>query len=528
MAAEEDTTPAELQRLLEVQKAALRERGPPSVRERERRLDVMIQLLLANEDALVAAVTADFGVRPREVTRFADVLMALEAFKAARAGVRSWCRPERRRVDFPFNVVGATNYVEYQPKGVVGVIAPWNYPIMLLLTPVASAFAAGDAVLLKPSELAPRTAALIARLVNGAYDESIARVVLGGPRTSAALAALPLDHLVFTGSTRVGKLVAAACAQNLTPTTLELGGKCPVIVGRRADVAACAKRVVHGKILNSGQTCLAPDYVFVEESVRDAFVEAFERTIADMFPNGVLGSGDYASIISDAHGTRLRELTAEANAPAVASSSAAAARPTTRMKTRRARVAPTLILDAGDALRVSSEEIFGPLLVVRTYARLADALSYIAARPAARFVLPRAGPGRGAARLGRRGVGRRHGERHGHALRPGRFALRRRRRVGPRPHARPRRLPRAVERPRRAPPDRPRGALAARPRRFVPAVRPRGEHRRPPTSGSRCARCARPGAASCDALFYLNRQWCDFRSVTFAPPFFCGGCSQAA
>ena len=181
MAAEE-TTPAELQRLLEVQKAALRERGPPSVRERERRLDVMIRLLLANEDALVAAVTADFGVRPREVTRFADVLMALEAFKAARAGVRSWCRPERRRVDFPFNVVGATNYVEYQPKGVVGVIAPWNYPIMLLLTPVASAFAAGDAVLLKPSELAPRTALLIARLVNDAYDESIARVVLGGPR----------------------------------------------------------------------------------------------------------------------------------------------------------------------------------------------------------------------------------------------------------------------------------------------------------------------------------------------------------
>ena len=123
MAAEEETTAAELQRLLEVQKAALRERGAPSVRERERRLDVMIRLLLASEDDLVAAVTADFGVRPREVTRFADVLMALEAFKAARAGVRSWCRPERRRVDFPFNVVGATNYVEYQPKGVVGVVA---------------------------------------------------------------------------------------------------------------------------------------------------------------------------------------------------------------------------------------------------------------------------------------------------------------------------------------------------------------------------------------------------------------------
>ena len=381
MAAAEETTAAELQRLLEVQKAALRERGPPSVRERERRLDVMVQLLLANEDDLVAAVTADFGVRPREVTRFADVLMALEAFKAARAGVRSWCRPERRRVDFPFNVVGATNYVEYQPKGVVGVVAPWNYPIMLLLTPVASAFAAGDAVLLKPSELAPRTAALIARLINGAYDENIARVVLGGPQTSAALAALPLDHLVFTGSTRVGKLVAAACARNLTPTTLELGGKCPVVVGTRADVTACAKRVVHGKILNSGQTCLAPDYVFVEESVRDAFVEAFERTIADMFPHGVLGSGDYASIISATHGDRLRALVTEAKSAGCRVIECRGGAADDANEDAARRVAPTLILDAGDALRVSSEEIFGPLLVVRTYARLADALSYIAARP---------------------------------------------------------------------------------------------------------------------------------------------------
>ena len=294
----QETTPAELQRLLEVQKAALRERGPPSLRERERRLDVMIRLLLANEDALVAAVTADFGVRPREVTRFADVLMALEAFKAARAGVRGWCRPERRRVDFPFNVVGATNYVEYQPKGVVGVIAPWNYPIMLLLTPVASAFAAGDAVLLKPSELAPRTALLIARLVNGAYDESIARVVLGGPRTSAALAALPLDHLVFTGSTRVGKLVAAACAQNLTPTTLELGGKCPVIVGRRAD-AGRARRVVRGKILNSGQTCLAPT-TCSSRSRSGRFVKAFERTIAT-FSQAVFWGGRLR-LDRDAHG----------------------------------------------------------------------------------------------------------------------------------------------------------------------------------------------------------------------------------
>ena len=246
-------------------------------RERERRLDVMIRpcrergRLLRRRDGDSAAA--------REATR-SPTCSALEARSA-----RPACDlpAERRRVD-SLNVA-ARQPRRGQPKGVVGVIAPWNYPIMLLLTPVASAFAAGDAVLLKPSELAPRTALLIARLVNGAYDESIARVVLGGPQTSAALAALPLDHLVFTGSTRVGKLVAAACAQNLTPTTLELGGKCPVIVGRRADVVACAKRVVHGKILNSGQTCLAPDYVFVEESVRDAFVKAFERTMR-MFPGG--------------------------------------------------------------------------------------------------------------------------------------------------------------------------------------------------------------------------------------------------
>ena len=498
MAAEE-TTPAELQRLLEVQKAALRERGPPSVRERERRLDVMVQLLLANEDALVAAVTADFGVRPREVTRFADVLMALEAFKAARAGVRSWCRPERRRVDFPFNVVGATNYVEYQPKGVVGVIAPWNYPIMLLLTPVASAFAAGDAVLLKPSELAPRTALLIARLVNGAYDESIARVVLGGPRTSAALAALPLDHLVFTGSTRVGKLVAAACAQNLTPTTLELGGKCPVIVGRRADV----DRVREARRPRQ-------DFEFRADLPRAGLrvrrgvgpgrlrqgVRADDRRHV---PGGVLGSGDYASIISDAHGDRLRELTAEATRAGcrVVECRGGAADDANEDAARR--VAPTLILDAGDALRVSSEEIFGPLLVVRTYARLADALSYIAARPKP-LALYYLGPDRAEERrvldavasggvtvndtvmhcgqedLPFGGVGA-----SGHGRTRGRDGFRELSNV------------RGVHR---------QIGHAGLSQLVLDGLYPPYDRRgtsSTSTSGSRCARCARPGAASCDA-----------------------------
>ena len=381
MAAPAETTTAELQRLLEVQKAARRTEGPPSIRERERRLDVMIQLLLANQERLVACVTRDFGVRPAEVTKFADILMALEAFKTARHHVRGWCKAERRRVDSPLNAVGASNCVEYQPKGVVGIIAPWNYPIMLLLTPMASALAAGDSILLKPSELAPRTAALMAQLINEAFAESVARVVLGGPAVSSALASLELDHLVFTGSTRVGKLVAQACAANLVPCTLELGGKCPVIIGTRARIYACAKRIAHGKILNSGQTCLAPDYVFVEEGRLDEFVQAFEAVIAEMFPEGVMNSGDYASVISPHHGDRLRALVAEARRSGCRIVECRGGDAAEAHVDAARRVAPTLICGASEQLRVSSEELFGPLLVVRPYVKLSDAVQYITARP---------------------------------------------------------------------------------------------------------------------------------------------------
>ena len=278
--AAEDTTPAELQRLLEVQKAALRERGPPSVRERERRLDVMIQLLLANEDALVAAVTADFGVRPREVTRFADVLMALEAFKAARAGVRSWCRPERRRVDFPFNVVGATNYVEYQPKGVVGVIAPWNYPIMLTLVPVAGAIAAGNTVIWKPSEYAAVSCAMLGEIFKDAgVPDGVINIVQGKGDVGAALVdSKGVDGVFFTGSTATGRKIAEKCA--LRPHLLELGGDGPFIIMDDADVDAAVDGAMNGCFYYSGQVCTSAERVLVHEKVYDEFLEKLRAKAA--------------------------------------------------------------------------------------------------------------------------------------------------------------------------------------------------------------------------------------------------------
>mmetsp|Transcript_26335 Transcript_26335/g.79439 ORF Transcript_26335/g.79439 Transcript_26335/m.79439 type:complete len:517 (-) Transcript_26335:53-1603(-) len=377
------TSPAELKRVLAAQQAAAIANGPPAVAERVRRLELAINLLLDNADEITAAVAKDFGVRPEKVTRFADLLMALESCKQARDKVAAWAAPQRRVVDFPFNLVGATNYIEYTPKGVVGIVGPWNYPVMLVIGPLASAFAAGNSVMIKPSEYAPATAAILGKLVNAAYDETVAHVCNGGASVAAAFCALPFDHIVFTGSTTVGKLVAKAAAENLTPVTLELGGKCPVIIGADANIANAAARVAHGKVLNAGQTCLAPDYVFVPRAKRDAFIAAFEEAVSSMYPDGVLDSADYTSVIDGRHYARLRSMidgAAAAGCPTVECLGGGGdGKP--RPAADACRIPPTLVLDAPDGIDASEEEIFGPVMCIRAYDAVDDALAYVNARP---------------------------------------------------------------------------------------------------------------------------------------------------
>jgi coniferyl-aldehyde dehydrogenase len=283
----------------------------------------------------------------------------------------------RRRVPTPLELKPGRAFLEPQPLGVVGILSPWNYPVQLALGPAIGALAAGNRVLLKPSETTPATSALLARAIAARYAEDEFAVVSGGPEVGAAFTRLPFDHLFFTGSTAVGRSVAKAAAENLVPVTLELGGKSPAIVDASADLAALAPRLAMGKLLNAGQTCIAPDYALVPRARVDAFATAVADAIRELHPAGV-ASPDYASIVDDRHYARLDALVDDARAkgarilrvPADAEADAAAR-----------RLPPTLILDARDDMAVMQEEIFGPLLPVEAVDSLDDAIARVARRP---------------------------------------------------------------------------------------------------------------------------------------------------
>ena len=268
--------------------------------------------------------------------------------------------------------------IERQPVGVAGILSPWNYPVQLALAPAVGALAAGNRVLLKPSELTPATSALLRELVAADFAEDEFTVVLGDAQVGRALTQLPLDHLFFTGSTPVGRQVALAAAQNLTPVTLELGGKSPALLAPDADLALAAPRLMSGKLLNAGQTCIAPDYALVEEANVDAFVSAVSAATRALYPR--FGTNpDYTSIVNHHHFERLTALVDDAKAKGARLVTLNPADETTTPGSRK--LLPTLILGANDTMKVMQEEIFGPLLPVETYATLEDAIAKINARP---------------------------------------------------------------------------------------------------------------------------------------------------
>src|SRR3984885_3085629 len=257
----------ELERMRDVlarQKAAHIKDGPPSAEKRIEWIDRAIGLIVDNKDAIAEALREDFGHRSVHTSLFTDVSGSIGPLKHAKAHVKSWMKRERRKVSPAIlGLFGARAHVEYQPKGVVGVISPWNFPFNLTFTPLAGIFAAGNRVMIKPSEYTPRCSELMARMFHQAYDETEVAVFLGGPEVGHAFSTLAFDHLLFTGATSIAYHVQRAAAENLVPTTLELGGKSPVIVGKSADMALTAKRVMNGKTMNAGQICLAPDYMLV-------------------------------------------------------------------------------------------------------------------------------------------------------------------------------------------------------------------------------------------------------------------------
>lgn len=366
--------------VLEMQKAAQLRKGPPSPALRKDRLTRCIDLLLTHKDDFVDAINADFGVRSRDMTLLTDIAGAITPLKHARASLERWMKPQRRKVTpAALGVLGARAEVRYQPKGVVGVISPWNFPVQLSFDAIAGAFAAGNRVMLKPSEFTPATSALMAQTLDLYFDEDEIAVILGGPDVGAAFAGLPFDHLIFTGATNVARHVMRAAADNLVPVTLELGGKSPVVIGRSADMAKSAARIMAGKTMNAGQICLAPDYVLAPKEKVAAFVDAARTATAAMYPT-IKDNADYTSIINQRHYERVQGLIADARAKGAEVVEINPANEDFSQQEHR-KIPPTLILNATDEMNVMQEEIFGPVLPVRSYTTLEESIAEINARP---------------------------------------------------------------------------------------------------------------------------------------------------
>ena len=371
---------ARMRTLLELQKRAVLKKGPPSADLRKDRLTRCINLLLTHKDEFVEAMNADFGARSRDMTLLTDIAGAINPLKSARANLEKWMRPQKRKVTpAALAVFGAKAEVRYQPKGVVGVISPWNFPVQLSFDAIAGAFAAGNAVMLKPSEFTPVTSALMAQTLDLYFDEDEIAVILGGPDVGAAFAGLPFDHLIFTGATNVARHVMRAAAENLVPVTLELGGKSPVVIGRSAELGKTAARVMTGKTMNAGQICLAPDYVMAPKESVDGFVSEAKAAIGKMYPT-IKDNGDYTSIINQRHYERIQGLISDARQKGAEIVEINPANEDFSQQEHR-KIPPTLILGATDDMSVMQEEIFGPVLPVRTYTSIEDTVSEINARP---------------------------------------------------------------------------------------------------------------------------------------------------
>jgi acyl-CoA reductase-like NAD-dependent aldehyde dehydrogenase len=370
------TTDATLQGLLQRQREGFLRDGPPSYAQRRAALKSLLAAVLARQEVLAVAVSADFGNRSRHETLLAEIYTISAGIRHNLRHLRGWMRP--RRVPVPLDFQPGRARVIRQPLGVVGIISPWNYPVQLAILPLVGALAAGNRVLIKPSEITPRTSQALADLLGSVFPPDQVAVVQGGRDVGEAFSRLPLDHLLYTGSTAVGRKVMQAAAANLTPVTLELGGKSPVLIGPDARMRPAADSIVAGKLLNAGQTCIAPDYVLVPEGRREEFVAQARQAAAHFYPT-VQDNPDYTSIVNDRHWQRLTGYLDEARKRG---SQVVDAGPAGEQPSAATRKLPLhLILDPREELGAMREEIFGPVLPVLTYRNLDEAIAYVNGRP---------------------------------------------------------------------------------------------------------------------------------------------------
>ncbi|GAB2632583.1 coniferyl aldehyde dehydrogenase [Prescottella soli] len=373
------TTPiAQLPSILEAQKRAAAEQGTASAEIRRERLQRMIDLLVRHHKPLTEAIDGDFGGRLVAYSIMNDILGSLTSLKHARDSFESWMGNEERPPYPPYDQLGARAYIQYQPKGSVGIIGTWNAPLFTLLSPLACALGAGNRAILKPSEIVPRTAQVLADAVAEVFDPSEIAVVTGGPDLADAFTSLPFDHLVFTGSTEVGKLVMANAAKNLVPVTLELGGKSPTIVGRSADLETAANKIAIAKATNSGQICVSPDVVYVPREQLDSFVGALEKSYAALLPT-VTDNPDVVAIVSDRHLARVESLVADARDRG-ALIVATPVDETAQLDGDRKRPLRLVVSPPADS-KIMQEEIFGPAIILLPYDQTDEVIADINSRP---------------------------------------------------------------------------------------------------------------------------------------------------
>ena len=346
------------------------------------RLKRLKAVVAENERRFEQAISADFGHRCAIETAVAESMFVLTEISHTAKHLKKWMAPQRVSTTLQF--APATNRLMPQPLGVIGIIAPWNYPLQLTLAPAIAAIAAGNRMMIKPSELVPRFSALLAETIAKKFDAREIAVTGIEEEIAKAFTALPFDHLIFTGSTRVGRLVAEAAGRNLTPVTLELGGKSPAIVDRSADIDVAAQRIAYGKLLNAGQTCIAPDYALVPEASVNDFAERLQAHMQRMFGTDP-DNTDYTSIVSDRHYARLDALVADATSKGATILQPAS--PSDPAWKGKRKFPPTIIVGATADMTVMQEEIFGPLLPVLGYRNAAEPIAYVNAhdRPLALY-----------------------------------------------------------------------------------------------------------------------------------------------
>ena len=370
-----DDRRAELESLLARQRAAFTASRPEPISQRKDRIRRAMALVKEHGEDFAKAMSADFGNRSHAQSMLTDIAATVGAGNHALKHIDSWSKPEKRKVQFPLGLMGAKAEVRYEPKGVIGILSPWNFPVQLAFGPLMQVLAAGNRAMIKPSEFTERTSELMAELTAQYFQPEEVACITGGPEVAAAFSSLPFDHLVFTGSTATGRRVMQAAAENLVPVTLELGGKSPVIMGRSADFAKAGERIAIGKMMNAGQICLAPDYLIVPEDKADEAVAGVTGAAAAMYPR-VLDNDDYASIVSDRHFERLQGLVEDAKAKGAEVIEVNPAGEDFGNANQR-KMPLTVLRGVNDGMTVMQEEIFGPVLPVMTYKSVDQAVDYV-------------------------------------------------------------------------------------------------------------------------------------------------------